>query len=148
MELYSMTEKDLDEISALDKLCFTLPWSRQSFADEIENKIAVYYIMREDGEMIGYCGMWEVSGEGHITNIAVHPNYRRRGYGAVLVDKLIETAVRKNLSLLTLEVRKSNLAARRLYERHGFVILGMRPRYYEDNKEDAYIMTKEMCMEE
>lgn len=145
MKLLSMTENDIDEVWELDKKCFTMAWSRNSFADEMANKLAYYYIIRTDeGELIGYCGIWNVAGEGHITNIAVHPDYRQNGYGSILVERLIETAKELNLSMLTLEVRASNTPAQHLYKKYGFEILGKRPRYYADNREDAYIMTKNM----
>lgn len=143
MEVLRMSEEDVDEVWELDKLCFTLPWSRESFADEMKNTLAYYYIIRDDsGILIAYCGFWNVADEGHITNVAVHPDFRCSGYGSILIDKLVETAKKLKLELLTLEVRAGNIPAQHLYKKYGFEILGKRPRYYADNKEDALIMTK------
>lgn len=143
MTLLPMTMNDIDEVSELDKLCFSIPWSRNSFIDELSNKIAHYYVLRDDDIMIGYCGVWNVAGEGNITNIAVHPDYRRKGCGSMLMERLLTLAKELSLSLLTLEVREGNDAAQALYRKYGFEILGKRPNYYADNRETAYIMTIE-----
>ena len=137
-----MTAEDVPEIAALEKRCFTLPWSEKSFRDEMANKLAIYHVAKDNGACVGYAGFWNVSGEGDVTNVAVLPEYRRRGVGSSLVAEMVKTAENLNLELLTLEVRKSNVAAQRLYEKFGFEILGERKRYYSDNGEDAYIMTK------
>lgn len=143
MDIFQMTEKDVSEVWQLDVMCFALPWSEQSFADEMKNTLAHYYIIRdEDGRIIAYCGFWNVADEGHITNIAVHPEYRRKGCGSALVERLIFEAKKLNLILLTLEVREGNLPAQGLYRKYGFEVLGRRRKYYADNKEDALIMTK------
>ena len=137
-----MTAEDVPEIAALEKQCFTLPWSEKSFRDEMANKLAIYHVAKDNGACIGYAGFWNVSGEGDVTNVAVLPEYRRMGVGSSLVAEMIKTAENLKLELLTLEVRKSNVAAQKLYEKFGFEILGERKRYYSDNGEDAYIMTK------
>ena len=102
----------------------------------MQNKLAVYFVAKDNGKCIGYAGFWNVSGEGDITNVAVLPEYRKNGIGSML-------------ELLTLEVRKSNIAAQGLYKKYGFDIIGERKRYYSDNGEDAWIMTKsfEPCEE-
>ncbi len=139
-----MSREDVKEIAELDKKCFALPWSEKSFYDETENPLAYYFKASEDGRPIGYAGFWSISGEGGITNIAVLPDYRRRGVGSALMETLIKRASQLKLTLLTLEVRKSNLAAQGLYKKYGFAVLGERKRYYSDNGEDALIMTKEL----
>ncbi|MCI8520997.1 MAG: ribosomal protein S18-alanine N-acetyltransferase [Clostridia bacterium] len=139
-----MTEEDICEIAELDKLCFKVSWSEKSFRDEMQNKLAVYFTAKKDGECIGYAGFWNVSGEGGITNIAVLPEYRRMGVGTALVSALVREAEKLCLDILTLEVRKSNFAAQGLYNSFGFDIIGERKRYYSDNGEDAFIMTKEL----
>lgn len=137
-----MTENDVCEIAALDKKCFTLSWSEKSFRDELQNKLAVYFTAKKDGKCVGYAGFWNVSGEGGITNIAVLPEYRRQGIGSALLGELVKEARLLRLDLLTLEVRKSNFEAQGLYKNFGFDIIGERKRYYRDNGEDAFIMTK------
>ena len=99
-----------------------------------------YYAALYDGKIAGYGGMWHVVTEGHITNIAVAPQYRRLGVGSAVVNRLLQTAKEKEMIGVTLEVRVSNAAAKALYEKHGFVSTGIRAKYYTDNNEDAYIM--------
>ncbi len=142
IEITRMTRDDVPEIAELEKICFTLPWSEKSFRDEMANRLAVYFTAKDNGKCVGYAGFWNVSGEGDVTNVAVLPEYRRRGVGSSLVAEMIKTAEKLKLEMLTLEVRKSNTAAQKLYEKFGFEILGERKRYYSDNGEDAYIMTK------
>lgn len=139
-----MTSADVDMVAELDKKCFSIPWSRQSFAEEMENKIAVYFVATDEDNVIGYCGFWQASDEGDITNIAVLPEYRRKGIGGMLVERLIAEANNMELVLLTLEVRKSNVPAQALYKKYGFVPIGERKRYYRDNHEDALIMMKRL----
>ena len=142
IEITRMTHDDVPEIAELEKICFTLPWSEKSFRDEMANRLAVYFTAKDSGKCVGYAGFWNVSGEGDVTNVAVLPEYRRRGVGSSLVAEMIKTAEKLKLEMLTLEVRKSNTAAQKLYEKFGFEILGERKRYYSDNGEDAYIMTR------
>ena len=142
IEITRMTRDDVPEIAELEKICFTLPWSEKSFRDEMANRLAVYFTAKDNGKCVGYAGFWNVSGEGDVTNVAVLPEYRRMGVGSSLVAEMIKTAEKLKLEMLTLEVRKSNTAAQKLYEKFGFEILGERKRYYSDNGEDAYIMTR------
>ncbi len=142
IEITRMTRDDVPQIAELEKICFTLPWSEKSFRDEMANRLAIYFTAKDNGKCVGYAGFWNVSGEGDVTNVAVLPEYRRRGVGSSLVAEMIKTAEKLKLEMLTLEVRKSNTAAQRLYEKFGFEILGERKRYYSDNGEDAYIMTR------
>lgn len=144
MKIREMICDDVDAVAELDKKCFEVPWSRQAFQDEIENKIAVYFVAEENSEVVGYCGYWQVAGEGDITNIAVLPKYRRKGIGGRLIERLIESACELELDCLTLEVRKSNDAAKNLYKKYGFEMIGERIRYYSDNNENAMIMMKRL----
>ncbi len=132
---------DLDQIMILEKNCFSVPWSRDSFENEIEkNNLAHYIVLEIDGVIVGYGGAWYIVDEGHITNVAIHNDYRKQGLGKKLVQEMIEKARKANINHMTLEVRKSNIPAITLYERMGFKIAGVRPKYYTDNKEDALIM--------
>jgi ribosomal-protein-alanine N-acetyltransferase len=144
MEITRMTADDVCELAELDKKCFTVPWSEQSFRDETDNALAIYFVAKENNKCVGYAGFWNVSGEGDITNVAVLPEYRRLGIGSVLIEAVIKKAAELELSLLTLEVRRSNTAAQNLYSKYGFEVIGERKRYYSDNREDALIMTKEL----
>lgn len=139
-----MTPEDLDDVMIIEKLSFPTPWSRQAFYTEItENTYAHYVVARLGQRVIGYAGMWLILDEAHITNIAVHPDYRRQGVGEALLQEMMERARREGAESMTLEVRVSNVAAQRLYEKMGFEKRGIRKGYYTDVKEDAYIMWKE-----
>lgn len=142
-----MNADDIAEFARIDKECFTVPWSEKAFSDEYNNGIATYFAARSDGECIGYIGFWNV-GSGDITNVAVCEKYRRRGVGGMLINAVISRAAAMGLDNLTLEVRKSNTAARRLYEKYGFKAIGVRKRYYRDNNEDAIIMSRSLKEQE
>ena len=136
-----MKEKDIDEVLQLEKLCFPVPWSRDAFRMEVEqNQCARYYVVRENNLLIGYGGMWLILDEAHITNIAVHPEHRRKGVGRLLMETLMEEAARLNMERMTLEVRVSNTAAITLYKSLGFEEGGIRKGYYSNDREDALIM--------
>lgn len=136
-----MTLNDVDQVHAIEERTFSTPWSRQSFVDEMTtNKCARYVVAEEDGRVIAYAGAWLVFEEGHITNIAVDAPARGRGVGTGVTRALMRYAANMGVEYLTLEVRKSNLVAQRMYQSLGFIELGVRKRYYEDNGEDAYLM--------
>ncbi len=141
MKIVSMCAEDAKELAELDKEVFSVPWSEKSFLEEFENRLAVYYIAKEENKIIGYAGFWHVADEGDITNIAVKQEYRRKGIASRLIETIIKEADRRKLLLLTLEVRESNAAAIKLYEKFGFKIIGKRKRYYTNPAEDALIMT-------
>ncbi len=127
----------------IEEKCFILPWSKLSFLHELlDNERAYYYVAVRDQQILGYIGMWIVLDEGHITNLAVHPSYRRQGVGRALLKNLAFEGKKMGLNYLTLEVRISNLSAQILYKEVGFVEAGVRPGYYQDNREDALIMWK------
>ncbi len=142
-EITPMRLEDLEEVLAIEEESFPVPWSKASFLYELlENERAFYYVARSDGKVVGYIGMWMILDEGHITNIAVAAAYRRRGIGRALLQYLVGASKRLGIRYLTLEVRRSNIPAQNLYEELGFVRTGIRPRYYQDNQEDAIIMWK------
>lgn len=136
-----MTLADVPQVHAIEEKTFPTPWSYQSFVDEMTtNKCARYVVAEEDGRVIAYAGAWLVFDEGHITNIAVEQSARGRGVGTAVTRALMQYASNMGVSYMTLEVRRSNLAAQRMYRALGFIELGVRKRYYEDNGEDAYLM--------
>ena len=138
-----MEIEDLDRIMEIEKECFTTPWSRESFVMEItKNELARYIVAEIDGLVVGYGGIWVIVGEGHITNIAVTSSYRKKGAGKKIVEGLIDISRDMELVSMTLEVRKSNIAAQNLYKQYGFLSCGIRPNYYPDDNEDAIIMWK------
>lgn len=148
IKIVRMTEKDVPAVAELEKMCFAVPWSEKSFFEEMNNKLAIYFVAKKDGQCVGYAGFWNVSGEGGITNVAVLSECRRRGIGGMLISEMIKTARKLRLDLLTLEVRKSNIVAQGLYKKFDFDIIGERKRYYSDNGEDAWIMTKTFAYDE
>ena len=119
-------------------------WSKSSFYDEMHNNLAKYYCAKlDDGTIVGYIGTWHIIDEGHITTIAVKPDYYRKHIGEALVVKVLEDCYDEGIKYLTLEVRVSNEPAIKLYEKYGFNSLGTRKGYYQDNNEDALIMWTE-----
>lgn len=139
-----MTEDDIDGVVEVENSSFTIPWSKKAFLDEMGNSLAIYFIALDRDRVVGYCGMWDVSGEGDITNIAVLPEYRGIGIGRKLISSMILEAKRRELYSVTLEVRQSNTVAKNMYKSCGFVSVGTRKKYYADNGEDAIIMTVEL----
>ncbi len=132
---------DVRDIYDIEKLCFASPWSVDSLTYELEkNPMALYIAAEADGKTAGYAGLWKIGDEGHITNVAVRPEFRRMKIGEKIIGALIESASREGIAHFTLEVRKSNMPAIKLYEKFGFRTEGVRKKYYEDNGEDALIM--------
>lgn len=139
-----MTDKDVNGVFNISNACFSMPWSIESIEGEINNPLAKYIVARDEDSnlVVGFVGIWIVVGEGSITNIAVHTDYRKQGIGAKLLESLINLCTHLDCSLINLEVRASNYPAQNLYKKYGFVVDGLRKGYYEDNKEDAILMTK------
>ncbi len=136
-----MALEDIDAICALEIKCFSTPWSRQAFEQELSsNKLAVYMVLELEGVITAYGGFWTIVDEAHITNIAVDPDKRRRGLGQKLVQGMIDQIRSMDMMTATLEVRDSNIAARALYSGFGFKDAGRRPNYYTHPNEDAIIM--------
>lgn len=140
-----MRPEDLDEVLAIERASFSMPWSRGAFLYEMQqNRVARCWVMREDGLTIGYLCLWEIADELHITNIAVHPGSRRQGVGRMLLRGVLEDARERRLRLVVLEVRPSNGEARSLYEGFGFRVIGRRRGYYYDTGEDALVMEADL----
>ncbi|QWC24793.1 ribosomal protein S18-alanine N-acetyltransferase [Bacillus haikouensis] len=136
-----MTVDDLDAVMEIEHRSFSIPWTREAFYNEIEQNHLSTYLVVEDGECIaGYCGVWLVVDEAHITNVAVLPDYRGKGLGEALMKRIMEIAKQVGAHVMTLEVRVSNEAAKGLYRKMGFQDGGIRKRYYSDNQEDALVM--------
>ena len=135
---------DIPAVHAIERASFPVPWPSYAFRQELEtNRLAHYLVARAGEEVVAYGGIWMMVDEAHITTFAVLPDWRRQRIGARLLLSLMELADRLGARQATLEVRFSNLAARRLYEAFGFRPVGIRKRYYSDNAEDALIMTTE-----
>lgn len=135
-----MTLADVDQVYAVEAASFPKPWKRNDFVREMtENVCARYLVAETDGKVIGFAGAWIVLDEAHITNIAVLKEYRGRGVGRLLTERLLQYAADLGVVYATLEVRRSNETAKSLYLSLGFEYAGVRKRYYEDNGEDALI---------
>ena len=136
-----MREEDLNQIMEIEKKSFATPWTYDAFYNELHtNQFAHYVVAEVDQEIIGYCGLWVIIDEGHITNIAILPEYRGNGLGEKLLLAVIDTARELGAETLTLEVRVSNDVAKGLYRKLGFQDGGIRKSYYTDNYEDALVM--------
>lgn len=134
------TKEDIEAIYNIELESFSVPWSLESITKELENEMAYYVVAEEEGQVLGYAGLWDVVGEGQITNIAVRPSGRRKGIGKKLVEGLIAYGKEKSLEVLILEVRQSNEAAIKLYSGAGFKEIGKRKNYYTKPTEDALLM--------
>lgn len=135
-----METGDLDGVLAIETASFSVPWSRAAFQDELKNDLAMYLIALIGEQVIGYAGAWLIFDEAHITNVAVLPAWRKMGVGMRMMRAFMEQARHKGAHSMTLEVRESNLAARQMYQKLGFVVCGERKNYYDNPKENALIM--------
>lgn len=142
----AMQLDDIEQVVALDRLSFSLPWSANSYRFELlENQSSRLWVSElvtdfQPGKIVAMIVVWQIVDEAHIATIAVHPDYRRLGVGRHLLAFALKHAAQDGLVTATLEVRAGNLAAQSLYEHFGFKVAGIRPRYYQDNHEDAWIM--------
>ncbi len=136
-----MRPEDLDGVLWVEQSSFRTPWSRKLFEEEFRNpELSHYYIARCKEHVVGYMGFWLVQDEAHITNLAIHPGFRRQNYGDRLLCTTMSEALKLGAKRATLEVRASNKVAQKLYEKHGFKLAAIRKKYYSDNDEDALIM--------
>ena len=144
VRILPMTADHLDEVAELERICFSMPWSRKMLAEELDNALSAFLVaLDEEGQVAGYAGLQVVLDEGYITNVAVRPDCRRRGVAGKLLQVFLDFAQGNRLAFLTLEVRASNYDAIALYGSRGFRSVGRRKNYYEHPKEDALIMTRE-----
>jgi [ribosomal protein S18]-alanine N-acetyltransferase len=138
----AMRLEDLDDVQRIEEASFSTPWPPNAYRSELmTNRLASYLVARAGDRIVAYGGMWLMVDEAHITTFAVHPAWRRQKLGERLLLAFLDLARDRRAREATLEVRLSNVAARRLYEKYGFRPVGLRPRYYSDNNEDALIMT-------
>ena len=139
-----MKVEDLTEVQVIERESFTTPWPPHAYRQELENNRLAHYIVARCGEVIvGFAGIWLLVDEAHVTTFATRRSWRRQGIGERLLLALLDLARTRGAHEATLEVRPSNIPARRLYEKYGFKVVGVRPRYYSDDNEDALIMTTE-----
>lgn len=150
-KILPLAEGDIEQVLAIERLSFSHPWSPYAFKQELRNKLSHLFCIKvpEDNTetLVAYLCLWLLKDEAHITNIAVHPRYRRRGLARRLLDFAEELAKRKGARDLTLEVRRSNLAAVEMYRQKGFQLSGIRRGYYYEEREDALVMTLKLDRE-
>lgn len=137
-----MTIEDIDQVLLIEEEAFTLPWTREAFEHEMTTNLYSYYLVAEteDKDIVGYCGMWIVMDESHITNVAVAERMRGHKIGEGLMREAIRVVKEQKVVLMTLEVRVSNIVAKNLYYKLGFQDGGIRKNYYTDTQEDALVM--------
>lgn len=146
IQIAPLKDADIDAVLTIEKVCFPNdPWPRISFEEELHNPLSRFFVLSdtEMGAILGYGGVWLMYDTGNVTNLAVSPDCRRQGLGRRLLTKLIDVCIEENMASITLEVRRSNAAAKALYASMGFTVQGMRRQYYKD-REDAVIMTKDL----
>jgi len=135
-----MKETDLEEVMAIEKASFSEPWNKGMFLQELESPFSYAWVVRDKGHVVGYICFWLIFDEAHILNLAVHPRYRNQGIGSLLLAKAINFWERIGIRGAFLEVRVSNVPAQKLYTKFGFRIVGRRPDYYRNPREDAFVM--------
>lgn len=142
MQIRRMTLDDCTEVAKIEKESFSMPWSEKAFLDTVSLHQYYYLVAEDQGKIIGYCGFVFALDEGEIPNVCVASQARRRGVGRAMLQELFLLAKEYHLTKLFLEVRQSNVAARRLYEATGFEQIGIRKGFYELPKEDAVLMQR------
>jgi ribosomal-protein-alanine N-acetyltransferase len=144
MTFRPMLEADLERVVEIEKASMPSPWSKELFEEELHREAAHYFVLEVEGRVAGYMGYWEAPQEAHIINLAIGPDFRKGGWGLQMMEFCMEFAQKRGARLATLEVRQSNEAAQRLYEKCGFRTVAIRKKYYSDNQEDAIVMIKDM----
>ncbi len=135
-----MLKADLPAVAELEQICFRSPWTLNMLKGELKNRLAYYHVLELDEKIVAYAGMWVVFEEAHITNVAVSPEHRRKGFGRCIMLNSMREAVKLHATKMTLEVRETNFGAQALYESLDFQNAGRRKKYYSDTGEDAFIL--------
>ena len=141
MDIRPMVASDIPAVAALERACFSQPWSERVLEGEMKNPNSIFFVA-EQTELVGYIGMQHILDEGYLANVAVDSAYRRSGVGTALLQRLLAFAQQEKLAFITLEVRQSNQPAIRFYQKYGFEVVGRRRNFYESPTEDALLMTK------
>ena len=136
-----MTDADVKEVLRIEQQSFSTQWPSNAFYQEMhDNKLAHYFVGRVDGRVVAYGGIWVILEDSHVTTIAVHPAHRGHKYGEIMLLHLLDEAIERGASWMTLEVRESNGVAQNLYRKYGFTTVSTRKGYYSDNNENALVM--------
>jgi ribosomal-protein-alanine N-acetyltransferase len=141
LEIAPMLLEDIPAVLAIESLSFQSAWPPNAFINELrDNKLAHYFVGRLDGKIVGYGGIWVILEDSHVTTIAVHPDNRGQRLGEEILVHLLDEAIARDASWITLEVRETNDVAQRLYRKYGFTVVSTRRGYYSDNNESALVM--------
>ena len=143
MNITEMNASHVPQVAQLEQLCFADPWSEKSIASELTSKWSYWLVAVEDDRVVGYIGSQSSIDESDVMNVAVHPDYRRKGIAEKLINHLVEELKNRGSHALLLEVRASNAPAIALYEKLGFTQVGCRKNYYHNPREDALILRKD-----
>ena len=135
-----LSASDLKVVQAIEQESFHDSWAVESWLAELDSSITKYIVLEQEGIIKGFAGFWLIAGEAQVTRVAVAKDERGKGLGKILTEALVAAAWQEGAEAVTLEVRKSNLTAQTVYAKTGFTVSGVRPNYYEDNREDAIIM--------
>lgn len=136
-----MTSADVAPVTRIERASFSTVWPADAFYNELStNKLAHYFVGRIEDRIVAYGGIWVILEDSHVTTIAVDPEFRARGYGEIMLLRLIDEALERGAAWMTLEVRESNSVAQRLYRKYGFTTVTMRRGYYSDDNESALVM--------
>ena len=139
-----MTIDDIEQVIAIDRMSFSLPWPERSFRFELtDNPASRCWVAEMDGKLVGIIVVWLIVDEAHVATIATHPDFRRQGVAKKLLSHALRELSYEGAQSSFLEVRASNVVAQEMYRKFGFEESGVRPRYYRDNDEDAFLMTLE-----
>jgi len=141
LDIAPMQDGDVSPVLKIEQQSFTTTWPANAFYQELhENRLAHYFVGRSNGELVAYGGIWVILEDSHITTIAVDPGHRGKGYGEAMLLRLLDEAIARGASWMTLEVRESNTVAQALYRKYGFTTVSTRHGYYSDNGESALVM--------
>ena len=143
MNITEMNASHVPQVAQLEQLCFADPWSEKSIASELTSKWSYWLVAVEDDRVVGYIGSQSSIDESDVMNVAVHPDFRRKGIAEKLINHLVEELKNRGSHTLLLEVRASNAPAIALYEKLGFTQVGCRKNYYHNPREDALILRKD-----
>lgn len=144
MQIRKMIEEDIEDISKLEQICFSMPWSKAAFQKALHQPEVLFLVAKENEKVVGYVGMYIAVDEGNITNMAVAPEHRKKQIGAGLLETLLKEAADRKIQQIFLEVRQGNLPARKLYQKIGFMEIGQRKNFYDKPREDAVLMKKDL----
>jgi ribosomal-protein-alanine N-acetyltransferase len=141
LEIARMVADDIPVVLSIETLSFQSSWPSNAFTNELrDNKLAHYFVGRLDGQIVAYGGIWVILEDSHVTTIAVHPDQRGKRLGEEMLVHLLDEAIERGASWITLEVRETNDVAQKLYRKYGFTVVSTRKGYYSDNNESALVM--------